>query len=62
MASTPLEWVNEMRLENVCYYLISDEKLQLYRDVDDKDMPGRFAQSVYTLKQISNLFPKLFCF
>lgn len=52
------EWLAENRLASTCYYLISDEKIVQYKDVEN----ANFAKQVYTLQQISELFPKLFCF
>lgn len=54
----PGDWFSERRLESYCYYLISDEKFRMYKDIEDQT----FHTDIYTLKQLSSLFPKLFCF
>ena len=55
--------MEEKRLVSTAYYLLSDHKVKLYRDIDhDPNSPEKFLQRVYTLRQMSTLFPKMFSF
>ena len=54
-AKNQSEWYEEKRLESVGYYLISDEKMKMYKDIqDDYDFNNKqakkFSNQIYTLK------------